>query len=109
MYELRTRIRTGGELGTRDTTYAAIVRDPATAASLGTTGEDGQVSRSARGRFPSLFDVPAIEARDATGVRLGTLRVAPTVQFVVTTPDGAQTYRRTMTDGKNTPTPAVLP
>jgi len=41
LYELRIRIRTGGKHGTRDTTYAVVVQNPTTTATLGTTGEDG--------------------------------------------------------------------
>lgn len=109
LYELHTRIGTDGEIAARDTTYAAIVRDPAKAASIGTTGEDGRVSTTSRIRFPSLFDVPAFEARDPDGNRLGEMRVAATVQFVVTTPNGRQTYRRSITDGKNTVTLPLSP
>lgn len=109
LYELRTRIGTDGEIAVGDTTYAAIRRGLANAAPLGTTGEDGRVSTTARVRFPSLFDVPAFEARDAEGNRLGEIRVASTVQFVVTTSNGRQTYRRSIADGKNTVTLTVSP
>jgi hypothetical protein len=109
LYELRTRIGTDDEIAAGDTTYAAIVRDPAKAAPIGTTGEDGRVSTTSRVRFPSLFDVPAFEARDTEGNRLGEIQVASTVQFVVTISNGRETYRRSITDGKNTFTLTVSP
>lgn len=109
LYELRTRLDPEGGATARDTTYAALVQDPSNAAPLGTTGENGEVSTSARIRFPSLFDVPAFEARDATGVRLGTVQVVPTVQFVVMTQNGRQTYQRSVVDGKNSFTLTVSP
>lgn len=109
LYELRTRIGTNGEVAARDTAYAAIVRGPANAAPLGTTSEDGRVSTTSRVRFSSLFDVPAFEARDAQENRLGEIRIASTVQFVVTTSNGRQTYQRSVVDGKNSFTLTVSP
>jgi hypothetical protein len=49
------------------------------------------------------------EARDADEDGVGEIRVVSTVQFVVTTPDGQQTYRRSIADGKNTVTLTVSP
>ena len=109
LYELRTRIGTNGEVAARDTAYAAIIRGPANAAPLGTTSEDGRVSTTSRIRFSSLFDVPAFEARDAQENRLGEIRVASTVQFIVTTSNGRQTYQRSVVDGKNSFTLTVSP
>lgn len=109
LYEHRTRLRTDGEIVARDTTYAALARDTPSAASLGTTGARGRASTTARVRFPSLFDVPSFEARDADGNDVGKIQVVSTVQFVVTTPDGQQTYQRSITDGKNAFTLTVSP
>lgn len=77
------------------------VRAPSNVAPLSTTSEDGRVSTTNRVRFPSLFDVPAFEARDAQENRLGEIQVASAVQFVVTTPNGRQTYRRLISEGTN--------
>lgn len=109
LYEHRTRLRTNGEVVARDTTYAALAPNAPNAASLGTTGARGRASTTARVRFPSLFDVPSFEARDADGNDVGEVRVVSTVQFVVSTPNGQQTYRRSIADGKNAFTLTVSP
>ena len=101
LYQIRSRIRTGQAIVARDTAYAAVMRDPINAAVLGSTDASGQVSTRARTPFPHLFPVPAFDVRDANGNRLGEMRVTPTVQFVVTTPTGQQTYRRSVEDGTN--------
>jgi hypothetical protein len=109
LYEHRTHLRLDGEIAARDTTYAALARNTPNAASLGTTGEDGRVSTTSRIRFPSFFDVPTFAARDTNGNRLGTVQVATTVEFVVTTSEAQYTYRRPVVDEKNTFTLTVPP
>jgi hypothetical protein len=109
LYEHRTHLRIDGEIAAHDTTYAALVRDRPNPFSLGTTNANGKVSTTARARFPSLFDVPTFAARDAGGTRLGTVQVAPTVEFVVTTSETQYTYRRPVVDEKNTFTLTVPP
>lgn len=109
VYEQRTHVRSGGDVVARDTTYAVLVRDELEAVSLGETGENGRVSTTARVRFPALYDVPPIEARDAEGIVLGRIDVSPTVEFVVTTETGVQTFRRTVAEGENTLTLSLSP
>mgnify|MGYP006284224817 CR=1 FL=1 len=107
VYEQRTRIQAGGDVVARDTTYAVLVREEATA--LGETGNDGTVSTTARTRFPALYDVPTIEVRDADRIVRGRIDVSPTVEFVVTTENGVQTFRRTVAEGENTLTLSLSP
>jgi len=107
VYEQRTRIQTGGDVVARDTTYAVLVREAATA--LGETGDDGTVSTTARTRFPALYDIPPIEVRDAERIVLGRIDVSPTVEFVVTTENDVQTFRRTVAEGENTLTLSISP
>lgn len=109
LYEQRTVLQTDDEPVARDTTYAVIARDATAAASLGTTGSDGTVSTRTRIRFPALYDVPAIKVRDPSGVVRGELTVSPTVEFVVTTENDVQTFRRTVAEGENTLTLSVSP
>lgn len=109
LYEQRTQVQTGDDVLARDTTYAVIVGDALEAPSLGETDEDGSVSTTARARFPALYDVPTIEARDPSGIVLGRIDVSPTVEFVVTTENDVQTFRRTVAEGENTLTLPVSP
>jgi len=109
VYEQRTHIRSGGAVVDRDTTYAVLVRNELAAASLGETAGNGTVSTTARVRFPALYDLPTIEARDAEGIVLGRIDVSPTVEIVVTTETGVQTFRRTVAEGENTLTLSLSP
>jgi hypothetical protein len=79
------------------------------AAAIGETGENGAVSTRTRTQFPALYDVPAIAVRDQQGTMLGEMTVAPTVEFVVTTETGVQTFRRTVSEGENTLTLSLSP
>jgi hypothetical protein len=91
LYEQRSQVRVDGAVVARDTHYVALFRSgpgrppfgPEGAAPLGQTDADGTLSTTDRARFPSLYSLPPIIARDGSGVPVGTLRVAPTVQFVV--------------------------
>lgn len=105
VYEHRTQIRTGGEVVAEDTSYVAVAGTGA----LGTTDADGSISTTERTRFPALYDVPTMEVRDPDGVTLDTMRVSPTVEFVVTAENGRQTFRRTVSEGENTLTLSVSP
>lgn len=109
VYEQRTRLRTAGTVVARDTTYAAIVRGALRAASLGETDAAGAVSTTTRVRFPALYDIPALQVRDAQGIVQGTARASPIVEFVVTTEEGVQTFRRTVAEGENTLTLSLSP
>jgi len=109
LYRIRTLIRTGQAVAARDTAVAAIARDPSKAALIGSTDSSGRVSTRRRFRFPSLFSVPALGVRDAEQNRLGEMRVADTVQFVVTTSEQQHTFRRSVSTGKNTFTFTVSP
>lgn len=109
VYEQRTRLRAGGDVVAWDTTYAAIVRGALRAASLGETDAAGTVSTTARARFPALYDVPSIQVRDEEGVAQGTAGVSPTVELIVTTEEGVQTFRRTVAEGENTLTLSLSP
>jgi hypothetical protein len=91
LYEQRSQVRVDGTVTARDTQYVALFRSgpsrppfgPEGTALLGQTDADGTLSTTDRTRFPSLYSLPPITTRDASGVPVGTLRVAPTVQFVV--------------------------
>ena len=107
LYEQRTRIQTGDSVVARDTAYAAVMR--LGAAAIGETGENGAVSTRTRTQFPALYDVPAVAVRDQQGTMLGEMTVAPTVEFVVTTETGVQTFRRTVSEGENTLTLSLSP
>ncbi|HKL89277.1 MAG TPA: hypothetical protein VJ884_09745, partial [Salinibacter sp.] len=66
-------------------------------------------STTARTRFPALYDVPTIEVRDADRIVRGRIDVSPTVEFVVTTENDVQTFRRTVAEGENTLTLSISP
>ena len=91
LYEQRSQVQVDGAVTARDTQYVALFRSgpsrppfgPEGTALLGNTDADGSLSMTDRARFPSLYSLPPTTARDAAGVPVGTLRVAPTVQFVV--------------------------
>jgi hypothetical protein len=109
LYEVRTEMRNAGDPVIQDTSYAAVISGPQNAFQIGTTSANGTVSTQERSRFPSLYDVPEFDVRDANGNLLGRAEVAREVQIVVATPSGRQTYRRSITDGKNTVTLTVSP
>ena len=109
LYEVRTEMRNAGDPVIQDTSYAAVISGPQNAFQIGTTSANGTVSTQERSRFPSLYDVPEFDVRDANGNLLGRAEVAGEAQVVVATPSGRQTYRRSITDGKNTVTLTVSP
>jgi hypothetical protein len=98
IYEHRTRVEANGEVVARDTTYAVVVGS----SPLGTTADDGTVSTTDRTRFPAFYNVPPIEIRDPEEVVRGTLRVAPSVEFVVVVNGERHAFRRTVSEGENT-------
>ncbi|PSQ97751.1 MAG: hypothetical protein BRD55_00995 [Bacteroidetes bacterium SW_9_63_38] len=91
LYEQRSQIRVDGTVTARDTNYVALQREgpsrppfgPAGTASLGETGPDDTVITKNRAHFPNPYALPTVKIRDETGVALGTLQVAASVQFVV--------------------------
>ena len=109
VYEVRTQIEAGGEILDRDTSLVARIQDSQPPTLLGETSDDGRVGTTDRMLFPALYDVPPFGVRTATGVLVGEMQPAGAAEFVVVVDDTSQTYRREVTDGKNTFTLSVSP
>lgn len=109
LYEVRSQIHVDGERVDRDTALVAVVSSTGNVAQIGTTSTDGTVSTNDQIHFPALYEVLRIDLRDADGNDLGSTTVSKTVEFIVRTPNGQQTYRRSVTEGENMFTLALSP
>jgi hypothetical protein len=103
LYQIRSRLQTGGQTVAHDTAYAALVRSPSDAYPIGSTGTDGRISTTNRSRFPGLHEVPKIDLRGGGGSDIGDGQISKSVQFVVTTGDDQQaTFLRPIENTSNT-------
>lgn len=111
IYQIRTRIQTGGEVVARDKAYAIYVGTQSDAASIGTSSADGVLSTSNQDLFPGLYDIPEIDITDTAGVVIETLRLRnpEKVQFVVTNDGDQYTFERRVVQGENNITLTIAP